>query len=172
MSASEVGERLVAAGVAATFDHVAHAAPRILDLLPLYRDLLGGVFHAGGANPRVGYRAVQLVFAGGGKIELLEPIDGSTFLDSFFRRNPAGGLHHVTFRVPDIRAAVPAAEALGFDVIGVYYGDPRWQEAFLHPRSAHGVLLQMVEAEPGFPGPRPGSTLESVLLETEASGPV
>lgn len=172
MSGADLAGRLAAAGVPAEFDHVAHAAPSIRDLLPLYRDLLGGVFHAGGANPRVGYRAVQLVFAGGGKIELLEPLEGSTFLDSFLRRSPGGGLHHVTFRVPDIRVAVPAAEAIGFHVVGVHYGDPRWQEAFLHPRSAHGVLLQLVEAAPGFPGPRPGSTLESVLLETEASEPV
>jgi methylmalonyl-CoA/ethylmalonyl-CoA epimerase len=44
------------------FDHAAHAAPSIRSLLPIYRDVLGGRFFAGGDNVRVGYRAVQLDF--------------------------------------------------------------------------------------------------------------
>ena len=41
--------------VDARFDHVAMAVPRIVDALPLYRDLLGGTFYTGGDNPRLGF---------------------------------------------------------------------------------------------------------------------
>lgn len=135
----------------AVFDHAAHAAPRMADLLAIYRDQLGGELLYGGDNARVGYRGVVLGFRGGGKVELLEPLPGSTFLDSFFARHPLGGLHHLTFRVDDLAAAIARARERGFDVIGENHDDPDWREAFLHPRSAGGVLVQFVQAPAGFP---------------------
>jgi methylmalonyl-CoA/ethylmalonyl-CoA epimerase len=115
----------------------------------------------GGDNVRVGYRALQLSYRDGTRFELMEPTRGSTFLDSFFTRG--GGLHHVTFKVVDLQAAVRAAEAAGLTVVGLYADDPHWKEAFLHPRSASGVLVQLAEATPGFPPATPHVTLEDVL---------
>jgi len=109
--------------VAAVFDHTAHAAPSIRTLLRVYQDLLGSVSVGGGDNTRVGYRVVHLQFDNGSKIELMEPLDGSTFFDSFFARMPHGGLHHVTFRVPDIRAAIVRMQQLGFRPTAVYLDD-------------------------------------------------
>ena len=135
----------------AVFDHAAHAAPRMADLLAIYRDQLGGELLYGGDNRRVGYRGVVLGFPGGGKVELLQPLPGSTFLDSFFARHPLGGLHHLTFRVDDLAAAVARARENGFDVIGENHDDPDWREAFLHPRSAGGALIQFVQAPKDHP---------------------
>lgn len=135
----------------AVFDHAAHAAPRMADLLAIYRDQLGAELLYGGDNTRVGYRGVVLGFRGGGKVELLEPLPGSTFLDSFFARQPLGGLHHLTFRVADLATAVARARDGGFDVIGENHDDPAWREAFLHPRSAGGALIQFVQVPDGHP---------------------
>jgi methylmalonyl-CoA/ethylmalonyl-CoA epimerase len=135
----------------AVFDHAAHAAPRVADLLAIYRDQLGGELLYGGDNTRVGYRGVVLGFRRGGKVELLEPLPGSTFLDSFFARHPHGGLHHLTFRVGDLAEAIDRARAAGFDVIGENHDDPSWREAFLHPRSAGGALIQFVQAPADHP---------------------
>jgi methylmalonyl-CoA/ethylmalonyl-CoA epimerase len=132
----------------AVFDHACHAAPSIRSLLPVYADLLGGRFVQGGDNARVGYRAVQLAFADGTRIELMEPLTGSTFLDSFFARNPRGGLHHVTFKVRDIDAGMRRLEELGFSVTKPFLDDPGWQEVFVHPREAAGVLVQLAQAGP------------------------
>lgn len=148
-------------GVQARLDHVAVAAARLRDLLPLYRDLLGGRYLGGGDNPRVGYRACQFGFLEG-KIELMEPLAGSSFLDSFLDRG--GGMHHVTFKVDDIEAAIAAARALGYAPTGIYLDDPSWREAFLHPREADGVLVQVAQAAPGYPPSDPGDqTLEDLL---------
>lgn len=147
----------------ATFDHVAHAARRIRDLLPLYRDQLGGTFLHGGVNERVGYRAVQLGLADDTKVELMEPLAGSTFLDSFFSRHPQGGLHHVTFRVADLAEHVVRARAAGLKVVGEHYEDSRWREAFVHPRSGHGALVQLVQAADGYPPAGLGGSLDQVL---------
>lgn len=144
----------------ATFDHVAMAVPRIVDALPLYRDLLGGEFFTGGDNPRLRYRGVQLKYPGG-KVEILEPLAGSSFLDSFFAKRPIGGLHHVTYLVPDLRAAISAAEEAGYAVHGEHTDDQRWQEVFVHPKQANGLLLQLAQTGPGY-GADPW-TLEDTL---------
>lgn len=147
----------------AYFDHAAHAAPRIRDLLPLYADQLGGRFLYGGDNVRVGYRGVVLGFAGGGKVELLEPLDGSAFFESFFARHPTGGLHHLTFRVADIRHSIARARDAGLEIVGANFDEPEWQEAFVHPRSGNGVLVQFVQSNPDYPRLAQGQTLDSTL---------
>lgn len=149
--------------VHAVFDHAAHASRRIRDLLPLYQDQLGGNFLYGGDNVRVGYRGLVLGFTGGGKVELLEPLQGSSFFDSFFARQPLGGLHHLTFRVHDLSEAAARARSAGFQLIGENHDDPNWREVFVHPRAAHGVLIQFVQSPPEFPLRDTGDTLESVL---------
>ncbi len=152
-------------GVDASFDHVAHGAASIRSLLPVYRDLLGGVFVGGGDNSRVGFRTVQLRFAGGGRVELLEPLAGSRFLDSFLARNGDGGLHHVTFKVADIEAALAAAERIGLTPFGVHLENPVWKEAFLHPRQANGALVQIAQSSFDLtePLPPPPVSLEEFL---------
>ncbi|MEU4535905.1 VOC family protein [Streptosporangium sp. NPDC023825] len=146
----------------AVFDHTAVAAPRIRDLLPVYRDLLGGTFHRGGDNQLGGYRAVQFTYPGGGKIELMEPLEGSTFFDSFFELTRGrGGVHHLNFHVADIDLAVSLLTERGYRLHGLNLGDPRWREVFLHPKEAHGVLVQLAQ-----PGPRdsvPVPSLDDVL---------
>lgn len=145
----------------AVFDHVAVAAPKIRDLLPIYADILGGRIVHGGDNERVGYRAMQLGFADGSRIELMEPLAGSTFFDSFFARTGGGGLHHVTFKVGDIDLAVRALRGRGFRTIGLHTEDPSWREVFLHPKEAHGTLVQL--AQPGTLPDLSGLTLEALL---------
>lgn len=150
--------------IQAYFDHAAHAAPSARAMLPLYRDLLGGEFIYGGRNERVGYVAFCLEYAGGGKIELMEPLPGSGFFDSFFARNPRGGLHHLTFKVTDIERSVARAQESGFELTGVYLEDEHWREAFVHPRAGSGALVQFVEAHPfGHPGRGSGGSIDEVL---------
>lgn len=153
-----------------SFDHTAMAARRIRDLLPLYRDLLGGEFHLGGDNVGVGYRAVQLAYPHGSKVELMEPLAGSTFLDSFFRRNPQGGVHHLTFKVTqEISEVVTVLERAGYRVHGMSTADPDWHEVFLHPRSANGTLLQIARPGPGH-GAATSYTLNDVLAGKAPDG--
>lgn len=130
---------------AAVFDHVAVAARQIGDLLPLYEGVLGGeVMYIGPDDPLYGFRVVLVGFTDGSKIELMEPTSGSTFFDSFFRRCPEGGLHHVTFRVPDIDAALRSCTQAGYAVFGLRR-KPGWNEFFIHPSTAGGTLVQFAD---------------------------
>jgi methylmalonyl-CoA/ethylmalonyl-CoA epimerase len=150
-------------GVHAVFDHAAHASHSIRGMLQLYADQLGGEFLYGGDNLRVGFRGVVLGYPGGGKVELLEPLPGSSFFDSFFTRNPLGGLHHLTFRVADLADSVARASSAGFTLVGENHDEDEWREVFVHPRAAHGVLIQFVQSPPDYPRRDTGDTIDSVL---------
>jgi methylmalonyl-CoA/ethylmalonyl-CoA epimerase len=133
--------------VGAVFDHVAHAVPSIRAVLPLYLDLLGGWLSGGGFNPWGGHVAVQIAYPGGGLIELLEPTQAdSPSVGRFLKRNPRGGLHHVTFKVKDLEAAVGVLRSAGFEPFGTMLDRPRWKETYLHPRETGGVLIQLAQS--------------------------
>jgi methylmalonyl-CoA/ethylmalonyl-CoA epimerase len=141
--AAELGddEAGLAGQIGATFDHVAVAGRRIRDMLPLWQDTLGGRFVVGADNPAIGWRAVRLELGGIWCVELIEPLPGSAFLDSYLRRNPEGGMHHVTFLVDDVRAAFERFAAHGYEPFGA---DEQWFQMFVHPRRTGGVLLQLM----------------------------
>ena len=161
---ADVSQALTA--IEAVYDHTAHAMPSIRAALPLYVGMLGGVAIAGGINPWGGHLGVILGFPGG-KIELLEPVQqDSPSIGSFLRSAPRGGLHHVTFKVPDFEVALGAVQQLGLSPIGVRREPVEWREMFLHPRETGGVLLQLVQAAPGVPPPLEG-TLEELLMEAD-----
>jgi methylmalonyl-CoA/ethylmalonyl-CoA epimerase len=140
--------------VDAVYDHVAHALPSIAAALPLYRDLLGGRPVSGGVSDHSGHLAVHFEFGDGRRVELLEPIrPDSQSLARFLRRNPRGGLHHITFKVPDIEHVISVVKQLGYEVVGTKIDFPEWRETFLHPRSTGGALIQFAQSAPDIPRP-------------------
>lgn len=130
---------------AAVLDHVAHAVPRWQDAWTRYAVDLGARWKSGGAG--VGFSPAQLRFGNGARLELLMPsrVEESDFLARFLARHGPGA-HHLTFKVPDLDAALAAAAAAGYSPIGIDRSDPGWQEAFLSPREATGVVVQMAQA--------------------------
>lgn len=148
-------------GIEAAFDHVAVAAPEIRPLLHLYCGILGARYLYGGVNREYGFKAITFRFAGGGKIELLEPLAESTFLDSFLERTRCrGGLHHITFVVDSLEEAIEAASHQGLETFGRDTHEGGWSEVFIHPRAAAGVLIQLVENLGGWDTPNPESLAE------------
>jgi methylmalonyl-CoA/ethylmalonyl-CoA epimerase len=132
-------------------DHVAIAAERMADAVPFLAGTLGGT-PAFGLRSK-SYRFGQWRFANGARIEVLEPARPDSFLHRFLaRRSPA--IHHVTFKVPSLAAACERAEAHGYDIVGRDESEPAWKEAFLHPKQALGIVVQVAEASVPAGGPR------------------
>jgi methylmalonyl-CoA/ethylmalonyl-CoA epimerase len=128
----------------ARIDHVAVAVHDVAAAAHLFRDVLGGEFLFGGDNPGQGFRFVQYRFPLGGKVELVTPI-GDGFVSRFLDQR-GEGVHHVTYRVHDIEAQVERLRAAGVRLTLVSLENELWKEAFLHPRDAHGVLIQLAES--------------------------
>ena len=91
---------------------------------------------------------VRLVMVGVGdsRFELLEPTSESSPIARFLGKR-GEGLHHVSVRVPDLAAAIVKLKAKGTrlvsDEIKIGAGGHRY--VFVHPSSAGGVLLELVE---------------------------
>ena len=50
------------------------------------------------------------------------------------------------FYVPSLRASCERAESFGYGIVGYRDSDSQWSEAFLHPKQAMGIVVQMVES--------------------------
>jgi methylmalonyl-CoA/ethylmalonyl-CoA epimerase len=154
----------------AVLDHLAIGTPTLTDGWELFGGVLGGRWMYGGDSP--GYWWGQLGFAAGPKIELLTPAGGpdAAFLERFLAARGAGP-HHFNFLVTDIQATLAGIRALGVEPVGVSLDNPHWKEAFLHPRSAHGIVIQVAQqagspvAEAPQELPEPGPPASFDLIE-------
>jgi len=124
-----------------TFDHVAIAVRRIADGEPMLRELLGAAPGEGGDGRGFTFQQYALP---GGVVELLQPKGDDSFLHRFLR-DRGEGLHHITLKVSGLEAWAARLRAAGYRVVGENYENPAWRELFLHPKSAHGVLVQFAE---------------------------
>jgi catechol 2,3-dioxygenase-like lactoylglutathione lyase family enzyme len=128
-------------------DHVAIGVHRIEATTGLLVGVLGGRPFEGG--PGVGFRWGQWSFGNGARLELIEPAGRpGGFLHRFLARH-GPGVHHVTFKVPDLARAAERARRFGYEVVGYDDSDPGWKEAFLHPKQAQGLVVQLAESNPG-----------------------
>ncbi len=91
-----------------------------------------------------GLRSNQFA-AGSAVIEVLEPLSADASAQRFLDdRGP--GLHHVCFRVDDLAGTIELFKSLGLRLVSDKpREDGQGRRVFLHPRSAHGVLMGFVE---------------------------
>ncbi len=84
------------------------------------------------------------------KIELVRPTDDTTGVARFLEAR-GEGFHHICFEVPNLAEALLRLEIDGIELIDT---SPRkgaeGPVAFLHPKSCHGVLVELIEG-PGGP---------------------
>ncbi len=127
----------------AVLDHVAIGGRVLTDGWELFGGLLGGSWVYGGD---VGFWWGQLGFAAGPKIELITPTasPGSEFLERFLTARGAGP-HHFNFIVPDIAKTLARIRATGIEPVGVRLDNANWKEAFLHPKEAFGIVIQVAQ---------------------------
>jgi methylmalonyl-CoA epimerase len=130
----------------AVLDHVGIAVKDLAAALAFYRDALG-LEIAG--EEEVGTQRVRAHFVpvGSSSLELLEATAADSPIARYLdKRGP--GLHHVTLRVDDIAAALAQLKARGVRLIDEQPrpGAEHALVAFIHPSSAHGVLLELKQA--------------------------
>ena len=139
-------------------DHFAVGTAGLGDGWDLFGGILGGRWGYGGDSR--GYWWGQLTFAAGPKLELLTPTGGpdAAFLERFLAARGAGP-HHLNFSTADIEVTLARVRALGIEPVQVSLGSDTWKEAFLHPRSAHGIVIQVAQQAGPSPSPAPPAGL-------------
>lgn len=139
---SEDVELALFADLVERFDHVSMGVHDIAATLQTVA-LMGGEFHDGGINEDGRFRWAQFRLPGNGKLELIAPLPGNTFLVRFLEAR-GEGVHHLTFKVRDLSQIITRAGNEGLATLG-YHRSPTWSEVFVHPSSANGVVLQFAE---------------------------
>jgi methylmalonyl-CoA epimerase len=129
-----------------------HVAVVVADLeaaLGVYHDVLGLTLETVEDVPTDGVR-IAFLPAGESKLELVQPTDPSTGVARYLEKH-GEGFHHVCYEVDRLAEALLRLAGDGVELIDA---EPRpgaeGPVAFLHPRSFHGVLVELIEA-PGGP---------------------
>ncbi len=128
-----------------TIDHIGVAVKSLAAARSIYEKLGLSV----SPEEVVEAEQVRLVMVplGDSRIELLEPTSEDSVIAKFIARR-GEGLHHVSLRVPDLEAAVERLKKDGVRLVsdGIRIGAGGHRYVFVHPSSAGGVLLELVEA--------------------------
>jgi methylmalonyl-CoA epimerase len=128
--------------------HVAVVVRSIDESIAFYRNMLGLELESVMDIPA---DRVRIAFLGVGesKVELVEPADETTGVARFLA-SKGEGFHHVCFEVQNLAETLLRLEIDGVELIDT--APRRGAEgpvAFIHPRSAHGVLVELIEAAGG-----------------------
>jgi methylmalonyl-CoA epimerase len=129
-------------------DHIGIAVDNLEEQLPFWAEALGLTVSA---IETVESEQVKVAFlpVGESRIELLEATTPeSPIARHLERRGP--GVHHLTFEVGDLDRALEALRGAGVQILGdgARVGAGGHRVAFLHPKSAGGVLVELCEGRP------------------------
>ena len=126
-------------------DHIGIAVHSIEEALPLYRDVFG-LEHV--HTERIESQGVRVACLelGESLIELLEPIDGEGAIATFLEER-GEGIHHLAAGCDDIEEAREAAASAGLRLLSDEPVDGAGDKliSFVHPKDAHGVLLEFCQ---------------------------
>ena len=133
----------------AVLDHIGIAVEDLDAALAFYTEALGLEVDATEDVPSQGVRA-HFVRVGSAALELLEATTEESPIRRFVSRRGAG-IHHITLRVDDIAAALARLKSRGIRLVDE---EPRAGAegalvAFVHPASAHGVLVELKQERSG-----------------------
>jgi methylmalonyl-CoA epimerase len=156
----------------AILDHVGIAVADLEASLAFFRDGLGLEVEPPEDVPSQRVRA-QFLATGPSSLELLQATSPDSPIARFLaKRGP--GLHHITLRVDDIRAALAQLRQRRIRLID---DEPRVgaegaRVAFIHPSSAHGVLVELKQARSrSLEGERPKTiSLGDIEIVTVSDG--
>ena len=128
--------------------HIDHLAIAVADLdaaMAFYRDALGLSVQRVEDVPGEGVRVAFLPI-GESHIELVQPTHNDTGIVKWMAKHGAG-MHHLCLSVADIDAALARLTAHGCELINPQpvTRDDGTRYAFIHPRSAFGVLVELYE---------------------------
>jgi methylmalonyl-CoA epimerase len=80
-----------------------------------------------------------------GDIELIQPTTEGSGVARFLAKR-GEGLHHICLEVDDIDATAAEMAARGMEILGRPHYNARGDKyVFIHPKSAHGVLLELYQ---------------------------
>jgi len=129
-------------------NHIGIVVRDIEEALKVYQEALGLELTRIEERPEMGVN-IAFLPAGDSEIELVQPTTEEGGVAAFLKKR-RGGLHHVCLEVDDIEAALAELRERGLRLIDEQprQGTHGERFAFIHPKSTHGVLLELYELAP------------------------
>jgi methylmalonyl-CoA epimerase len=127
-------------------DHIGIAVKDAAEARKFFEGALGARFLYEHNNPEAGYKILEFDF-NGLTIELLEPLGENSFLHGFLAKR-GEGVHHLTLDVPDAKEKIAELKRQGIKMADEREFSSDSYEAFISPRSSHGVLIQLGSGYP------------------------
>ena len=128
-------------------NHLGIATKNIDDALKFWEDALGleNVHTEVVEDQKV---RVAMLPLGESRIELLEPTSEDSPISKFLEKR-GGGIHHIAVEVEDIEASLKTLKDKGMRLIDdkPRVGAEDCLVAFVHPSSANGVLLELMQSK-------------------------
>lgn len=128
-------------------NHIAIVVQDLEVALRVYRDALGLPLARVEEVPAEGVRVAFLPLSeDGGRIELVQPITDDTGVARYLAKR-GEGIHHICLEVDDIQAAMVEMATYGLQVLEEKprLGSHGQKYVFIHPKTAHGVLIELYE---------------------------
>jgi methylmalonyl-CoA/ethylmalonyl-CoA epimerase len=137
-------------------DHVGIAVKSLEDRVGFWHDGLGLVLGGTESVPTEGVR-VTFLPVGASHVELLEATRPDSPIARFIEKK-GEGIHHITFEVERIQPVLDRLKAHGVPLLDdtPRPGAAGTKVAFLHPRAAGGVLVELVEKPAAAGHGKPG----------------
>ena len=118
-------------------DHIVVRVKNIDEGISTYRDKLGMALERTAESEAIGIKQAFFPLADGGFLEVVAPLGPDSPVGKAVETR-GEGVHTMAFAVDDLDATVKAMQEAGVTLIGV--GSP---QVFVHPKSAHGLLVQL-----------------------------
>lgn len=126
-------------------EHIGIAVRSLDAAIPAYEMLLHSPCYK---LEQVASEKVKTAFfqTGETKIELLESLSPDSAISRFLEKR-GEGMHHIAFLVEDIRQEMERLKGAGFTLLQdePKQGADNKLVCFLHPKSAHGVLIELCQ---------------------------
>jgi methylmalonyl-CoA/ethylmalonyl-CoA epimerase len=120
-------------------DHIVVRVKDIEEGISTYRDKLGMTLERRSESEALGIKQAFFPFPNGGFLEVVAPFGANSAVGKAIDSR-GEGIHTVSLAVDDLAATIKTMQEAGVQLIGV--GSP---QVFVHPKSAHGVLVQLTE---------------------------
>jgi methylmalonyl-CoA epimerase len=120
-------------------DHLVVRVKNIEEGISTYRDKLGMKLERTSESEALGIRQAFFPFPNGGFLEVVAPLGQNSPMAKAIESR-GEGIHTISLAVDDLAATVKTMQDAGVQLTGV--GNP---PVFVHPKSTHGVLVQLTE---------------------------
>lgn len=140
----------VPAGLLLALDHVGLAVPDLDAAIAFHTEVLGLELRHREDNPEQGVAEAMLgpagALAGAAELQLLAPLGAGSPIARFLDRS-GPGLQHAAYRVRDVDTAAAELRGRGLRLLydSARVGTRGSRINFVHPKDAHGVLIELVQ---------------------------